>query len=391
MSARDHTETIDCQHCGTTVERWNRTGRERKYCTDKCQRRAQAKRSKRRATARRQAAERLAPRTTPCRGCSTPIQLTPGSGGRNRKWCEDCHPHPGRLRDPVERAAISDTRKIRGLIRRQREARRLLIRSIDEANPLHKICRVCGEEFAYVVKGLMHRGTPLCSDACRQEEKTKRHQGAYDPAEHIDCRECGAQTNRWTATGTERHYCSKRCKGNALGKAWSKEQTSKRKQQEMRDHLANPTKCEDCSKVMPFERRRASRCEACRRERNNRKAREAHKQRYLADPEYRAKLIAGAHRRRARKLNLPTEAYDVLEVFEAAGWKCQRQGCGRSVTLDTYRSDSNRAVLGHIIAIAAGGSDTRDNVCCLCFPCNMADGTGRVPIQRGLSGFRETG
>jgi endogenous inhibitor of DNA gyrase (YacG/DUF329 family) len=325
--------------------------------------------------------------TRTCNGCNAHLPATKGRGGHNRRWCEDCHPRRDRVRDRCEQANRTDSKKIRGLIRRSREALRERTEQINEANPLHRTCKVCGEEYAYVVKRHSNARVPYCSEQCRSIAGTKRHQGAWDPAETIYCQWCGQETERWTLTGTERSYCSKSCgqehwkqRHPEKVKEWQRRQAKVQREQAKETYRQDPKACADCEREFPFEQRQRVRCEPCRVKHVRKQARDWHRQRYDSDPEYRARVISAAQVRRGRiKTNGPVDRIKTMDLFERDGWKCQH--CSKKVSIEAYRSASNRAVIGHIVAIAAGGTHTWDNVLTLCHPCNRADGVGNLPLQ----------
>jgi 5-methylcytosine-specific restriction endonuclease McrA len=70
-------------------------------------------------------------------------------------------------------------------------------------------------------------------------------------------------------------------------------------------------------------------------------------------------------------------------IFERDGWRCRT--CGKSVTDQVGARDANRAVAGHIVAAARGGGWTDENIATLCYPCNVADGVERIPIQAHIA------
>ncbi len=109
------------------------------------------------------------------------------------------------------------------------------------------------------------------------------------------------------------------------------------------------------------------------------------RERYEADYAInRDRYIANARVRRSRaEANGPMDSGITRRaVFERDAWKCR--ACGIVTTMGVHRSHPKRAILGHINAVAAGGTHTWDNVCCLCHPCNVKDGVNRVPIQTSL-------
>ena len=95
----------------------------------------------------------------------------------------------------------------------------------------------------------------------------------------------------------------------------------------------------------------------------------------------RASVRMHSQRRRAAKQTTETEAVYAHRVFERDGWRCQRVGCGKKTSASVPVRHPKRAVLGHVNALAAGGTHTYGNVVCLCHPCNVKDGVNREPIQ----------
>ena len=80
--------------------------------------------------------------------------------------------------------------------------------------------------------------------------------------------------------------------------------------------------------------------------------------------------------RRAKRHGAPVvESVDRIEVFEAAGWRCEC--CG----IDTPRelmgtAATNAPELDHILALSLGGSHTRANVQLLARECNRKKSLG---------------
>jgi 5-methylcytosine-specific restriction endonuclease McrA len=70
-------------------------------------------------------------------------------------------------------------------------------------------------------------------------------------------------------------------------------------------------------------------------------------------------------------------------IFERDDWRCRV--CGKSVTDTVHRDHPRRAVAGHILAKATGGEWTDENMATLCYPCNVADGVNKIPIQTRLA------
>lgn len=91
------------------------------------------------------------------------------------------------------------------------------------------------------------------------------------------------------------------------------------------------------------------------------------------------KIREKSHRYRARKVAATFEAFSDVEIFDRDGWKCYI--CDVPVRSDVVRHAHNRAVLEHVVALSKGGSHTRANVRCACFPCNTIKGANLSPEQ----------
>lgn len=87
----------------------------------------------------------------------------------------------------------------------------------------------------------------------------------------------------------------------------------------------------------------------------------------------RAKKRDEARRRRARKRgNGSVERFSSREIFERDGWLCGI--CGGDTWKEQVAPHPNSPSLDHIVALANGGTHTRDNVQCACFQCNSIKG-----------------
>ena len=75
--------------------------------------------------------------------------------------------------------------------------------------------------------------------------------------------------------------------------------------------------------------------------------------------------------RRAKLRGVERGPYTRAEIWERDGGLCRY--CGEPAGEDWH--------IAHLIALANGGPDTRANVAVACAPCNLADGTGRLPVQ----------
>lgn len=95
--------------------------------------------------------------------------------------------------------------------------------------------------------------------------------------------------------------------------------------------------------------------------------------RTYCDATCRTKSLRGTARRkkRARLHGAPElESIRAIEVFEAAGWRCQACGCDTSREL-MGKNRTNSPELDHILALSLGGAHVRSNVQLLCRSCNV--------------------
>lgn len=92
--------------------------------------------------------------------------------------------------------------------------------------------------------------------------------------------------------------------------------------------------------------------------------------------QWREKMYARERRRRAREKNAVSERFSRAEIFERDGGRCHY--CGVLVDPADWH-------LAHLVALAAGGSDTRANVAVSHPACNLADGVGRLSVQLRLA------
>jgi hypothetical protein len=239
-----------------------------------------------------------------------------------------------------------------------------------------KTCAVCGAVFTPA-----SGAAKACSAECSRQARADRAR-AYRQTEEY--RERTRERNRkrapeirdWRINNAER-----------IREQDIQRSASKRRERQMQ-YLANPRPCEACGKAIPWEQARHStlvvRCAPCQEAHARNASNEWTKRAYHTNPSVKARMISHAHTRRARILGVDNEHINARTVFERDAWKCQRLGCGKTTSLDLPRTHHARAVLGHINALAAGGSHTYGNVVCLCHRCNSEDGVNRAAIQMGL-------
>lgn len=111
--------------------------------------------------------------------------------------------------------------------------------------------------------------------------------------------------------------------------------------------------------------------ERARRATDPERRRESHRK-WSAKDEAKAVIAANAHRRRARILASPGahSHRDLQEILKAQGHRCAY------CRLDLKKAKKH---VDHIVALAAGGSNSRSNLQYLCAPCNQTK-SARDPI-----------
>ena len=88
------------------------------------------------------------------------------------------------------------------------------------------------------------------------------------------------------------------------------------------------------------------------------------------------------YKRRAVEKGTQHEHINRIKVFERDNWTCRY--CGTRTSDTVKQGHPRKAILAHINALAAGGTHTLDNVCCLCHTCNTKDGVNQLPIQKRI-------
>jgi len=185
----------------------------------------------------------------------------------------------------------------------------------------------------------------------------------------IECVDCGAELFLKYRNPPKRCSDCKREAYNAVRRKpdgprkyrWRDGKVLRRK---LRDHLRAPgfRWCKVCNQIHPTLDKRWNACP-------------------IKAMKTRESVRMNSQRRRAAKKTTETEAVYAKRVFERDGWRCQRLGCGKKTTMNVPPRHDRRAVLGHVNALAAGGTHTYGNVVCLCHPCNAKDRVNREPIQ----------
>lgn len=318
-----------------------------------------------------------------CRICAEAIPKKHGRGGHNKRYCDNCHPVKSRVKH--RRALQKHRQAITAQVRRtHKQIKQRAERSPD--NTVRRICRAegCGVEFAYTSSHTRY----YCNDTCRQN----RNGNIRTLKETVPCEQCGATILKYGSGATltkPRRFCSKACKrkwhaGTPQSIERAKQRAQTQRKIERQKYESNPRSCATCNTHLPYQRRHLERCTTCQRKHQREYASAYHQHRYKTDPEYRARIIDAGHRRHARKkTNGPIDKIKRRQVFERDNYKCRICGITTDDTLP--RSHPKRSNLGHINAIAAGGTHTWDNVCCLCYACNRTDGVNQLPIQTSLN------
>lgn len=270
-------------------------------------------------------------------------------------------------------------KQLKAQINRARKRRKVVAASIH----LDAQCIACGTWYKLSGVG-QASGRRTCSRSCRRklnpeppESRRERDRRRYATQEY---REQERERRMRRAEYTAAYNAARK----DVQAEYDKARRKRLRAAEIEAYRSSPAQCIDCSKPQPWRRRNCARCEQCELVYGRARSNEYTKAAYHSDPAVKARMIGHAHTRRARQLNTQTEPINPLIVFNRDAWKCQRLGCGKTTRIDVKRNASNRAVLGHINALAAGGTHTYDNVCCLCHPCNVEDGVNKATIQRSL-------
>lgn len=329
----------------------------------------------------------IGPPSTSAPTCATCNEQIPVMGrGRPKRYCDRCHPR----RDCV--AYIRSIMPLKDAARQLVKDTHARIAARAEASPdntVRRICQAkgCGTEFT--VTGRHERR--YCNETCRN----RKHGSIRTTHETINCENCGTTVGKYDGGATltrPRRFCSPACKGawnrtnpEAVKRARERARSARRaaRKQHQKQYDTNPRTCATCHNELPYEHRNRKRCPACQAEHEREQARQYHHVHYRTDPAYRAKLMDAAHRRHARrKTNGPVHNIKRRDVFKRDNYRCRICGVTTDDTLP--RAHPRRSNLGHINAIAAGGTHTWDNVCCLCYSCNRADGVNQLPIQTSI-------
>ena len=328
---------------------------------------------------------KLGPFRTPthrCSVCAVQLPARTGRGGRNRNYCDECHPRRDRVKR-VRAMAAHRAAAVTAIKRTHKRIKQRAERSPD--NIVRRTCQspTCRAEFAYTSS----HTRLYCNDTCREN----RNGNIRLLEETVPCEQCGTTILKYGSGATltrPRRFCSSNCKTAWHSKSPQSIERAKRRaraqrRRERQRYESNPRPCVACNTNLPYERKHLERCEGCQREHQREQRSAYHHANYRTNQAYRASRIDAAHRRNARKkTNGPVHNIKRQQVFERDNYKCR---ICRVTTDDTLpRSHPRRSNLGHINAIAAGGTHPWDNVCCLCHACNRADGVNQLDIQTSI-------
>jgi hypothetical protein len=219
------------------------------------------------------------------------------------------------------------------------------------------VCKHCGKTYrtAYANRN------QYCSNECRfnaWHDKALRHKadreagvGSFCKVYFINCIECG---KLFSAHTKAKAICGTECQTAINRRAYGARNEHK--------HEPITATCARCGRKFAYLRFNRTRL-YCSKECNRRANEEA-------DPERYADIRAKArHKRRAlQESNGPVDAINPRHVFERDGWRCGI--CGRKVNPGLKFPHPRSPSLDHIIALAAGGSHTWDNLQCAHFICN---------------------
>ena len=208
-------------------------------------------------------------------------------------------------------------------------------------------CIVCGKEYMRPINAcgdFQKAKRPVCSETCRSI--------SFDGREalflkKVPCQKCGKE---FTPVTTKHKFCSRDCHYQHVVESYV-------------PATPHNKKCVQCGSPFTSHAKRALVCSPeCKLERA--KETEAFK---------RSRRTRDA-RRRALKRTPDAEKIDPYKVFSRDKWVCYI--CGSKTERDKRGTTHPLAPeLEHIVALAAGGTHTWDNVACACRKCNREKGT----------------
>lgn len=237
-------------------------------------------------------------------------------------------------------------------------------------------CLACGQSFTYEVK----RGTDrkYCSVACRP--KPEKHlypeceiEGCTTPKRSKSARWCHKHYARWIRHGdplekkvpeypgqecgycgrvSTRRFCSTRCQG---------------RYDRGSPHVKS---CSECGNEFVPHQKTAICSDECKKAREKRQSREAHRRYWESDPEYRRKLRLHYLKRKRLLSEAVCEVFTHEEIFERDGWVCQI--CHQPIDRDVEWPAPGSVSLDHIVPLSRGGEHTRANTQAAHLGCNCS-------------------
>jgi len=244
------------------------------------------------------------------------------------------------------------------------------------------ICRCCG-------RAIEGRKRQYCGAKCRDLAQSRRQRKKYWEKHPLNvCIICG-----WMWSGHKSRYCSTECKSIAGRKYVTCEECGKgflapnrpRKYcsrtccKVARSRVARSRathKCVWCGKVFGGDRRGDDMNLYC-----SRRCYFRHKAQIVAagggvtqrkrrtDNAGNDKLSPSQKRRDRIQASGRRERISRREIFERDNWRCGI--CGRKVNRKSVHPHPQSPTLDHIVALAVGGTHTRNNLQCACFKCNI--------------------
>lgn len=242
-------------------------------------------------------------------------------------------------------------------------------------------CQHCGQPFVRTRKG----GKPQvhCSDRCRRAFATKAMNVRRAAERPSRCIECGGQIVQ-PERGRPRVFCSNECKARTHNRRGN------RRRLPLRDTAPEPRRCAFCNEEFVPRRRDQIYCPdrwcgqyayAARKKageplRQVEQVKTCHEcgaefTAFNSNARWCSQTCRNRHTGRVRSRRrgpVQSEPYTDREIFERDNWTCHL--CGGSIDPELSRTDWMGATIDHVVPIAAGGSDTRDNVAAAHWKCN---------------------
>lgn len=223
-------------------------------------------------------------------------------------------------------------------------------------------CEGCGESFYN--KDLRQR---FCSSGCYKSASglgSKRR----------SCEVCGKE---YIYTYSEQRTCGREC-GVALRRTVTASLPAEVGSACKRCRIAAPhshvaaVNCLECSKLFIARGNRSVCSSKCQRSRANRMTGEYITARYHSDPEFRDRVLAASHLRRADKLGVADDAIRTMSGLIAYLMKRDRGRCGICRKPIRARKGPMRPSVDHIIPLARGGTHELANLQAAHYRCNLS-------------------